>query len=141
MKSVLLAAMFLSGEAVPDAFCSDVRALRDSAGESPAFSSLAGRNLNSLLGAYCPLGSPAPVASFCKRSLSPDDVTRDRVTARVLACLPEATVKRGAAPHHPNVITAGALRVRVDESGGPRSHVGRTVIFYFERAKIDEVSR
>lgn len=130
MKAMLLAAMLLSGQAVPDAFCEDVRALHQAAGEKPAFASVAGRNLDSLLGSTCRADNPATDNFLCARQLTPQGHSKEPLTARILVCLPEAKVTKAAYPDEGNIIRAGSLEIKVSEFGGPGAHVGRSMILY-----------
>ena len=134
MKIALLAALLLSAETNPDPFCSEIKALRAGSEESPPFGSLAGRDFYILLGSYCRMSNPAATAWLCTRQLAPDGVSKDIVTAKIAACLADATVVKGVNRYESDMVRAGRLSMRISESGGPRAHVGRIVTLHFERA-------
>ena len=62
----------------------------------------------------------------CGQSLAPDSLGRDRLAARISACLPEAA-RTDRRPWRETVFTLPYAEIRVSESGGPEAHVGRIV--------------
>jgi hypothetical protein len=63
----------------------------------------------------------APAAWWCHENLAPDFLAFGPLTARIAACLPGARRLPG-------------VRIRVNEHGGPRAHVGRIVDLRVEAA-------
>ena len=130
-----LAAFLLAGPAAaaapPRDPCADYVRLAAAAEERPTFESLAGTNLNWLLGSWCPISRPAPLRMLCTRNLLPRDVSAQSVAEKFRLCLPGATVEPGEEwPGRSYRIARGRLRVDIEEHGTERAHVGRTVTLY-----------
>lgn len=63
---------------------------------------------------------------LCNQSLAPDELSRDRLAARISACLPEAG-RTDRRPRRETVFALPYAEIRISESGGPGAHVGRIV--------------
>jgi hypothetical protein len=136
---ILLAALLLAAappKAAPaDRFCADLRSLAAAAEENPAFGSLAGASLHSLLGSYCMVSTPAGIAFLCTRSLAPPELATDTLVERMKLCLPGAVVTKGEYPMDSTRVEHGRIRMEISESGGPGAHVGRIVTVSIEAAE------
>lgn len=131
----ILAALLLAAPAAaspsPKDPCAEYVRLADAAEETPSFDSLAGTNLNGLLGSWCPVSKPAPLRMLCTRSLLPPDVSAKSVAGKFRQCLPGTTVEPSEKwPDRFFRIAHGRLRVDIEEHGDERAHVGRIVTLY-----------
>lgn len=76
----------------------------------------------------------SPSAWWCHQSLAPAELGLDSFAGRVAACLPSAVRTRG--PYRDEAIfTLPRARVVIQQSGGPRAHVGRIVTFRVEAVR------
>ena len=138
MKMMIAAALLaapMQNDVRADHFCSELQGLAAGAEESPAFASLAGSSLHSLLQGYCVIGRPAETAILCTRSLLPDSITRDSLIARMEVCLPGLRVTRPASIRDDILIEHGRLRIEMAENGGKGAHVGRIITLYIRAAR------
>ena len=131
----ILAALLLAAPAAAspprEDGCAEYVRLAAAAEETPTFDSLAGTNLNGLLGSWCPVSSPAPLRMLCTRSLLPRHISAQSVAEKFRRCLPGTTVEPGDKwPGRSFRIAHGRLRVDIEEHGGERAHVGRIVTLY-----------
>jgi hypothetical protein len=63
---------------------------------------------------------------LCGQSFAPEELSRDALTARVAACLPEA-VRGPPSLARDALFTLPHARIHISELGGPGAHVGRIV--------------
>lgn len=63
---------------------------------------------------------------MCSQNLAPEELSRDRLAARVAECLPEA-VQGPDDSFRDSVFILPHARIRISEYGGPRAKVGRIV--------------
>jgi hypothetical protein len=63
---------------------------------------------------------------MCSQNLSPDEMSRDALAARVAECLPEAVRSTGDFARE-TLFTLSYAQIRISEFGGPRAKVGRIV--------------
>ena len=75
----------------------------------------------------------APAAWWCHENLAPDFLAFGPLTARIAACLPGARRTSTGRPREALFELPG-VRIRVNEHGGPRAHVGRIVDLRVEAA-------
>jgi hypothetical protein len=74
-----------------------------------------------------------PAAWSCHQNLAPHYLSLDSLAKRTAECLPEARREAGRYGRETVFVLPGA-RVRIQENGGPRAHVGRIVTFRIEAA-------
>lgn len=73
----------------------------------------------------------SPAAWWCHQSLAPDELSLASLAERTAACLLNAVRSRGRWGDEA-IFTLPRLRIVIEESGGPRAHVGRIVTFRVE---------
>jgi hypothetical protein len=73
-------------------------------------------------------------AWWCHQSLAPDELSLESLAGRTAACLPSAVRSRGRWGDEA-IFTLPRARIVIEESGGPRAHVGRIVTFRVEAAR------
>ena len=137
MKMAIAAALLaapMQNDVRADNFCAELQSLASGAEETPAFGSLAGTSLHSLLQGYCMIGRPAETIILCHRVLIPDHINRDALSERIQICLPGARVTRADSIRDDTLIEHGRLRIKIAESGGKGAHVGRIMTLYFRAA-------
>ncbi|HEX8263123.1 MAG TPA: hypothetical protein VF547_09650 [Allosphingosinicella sp.] len=74
-----------------------------------------------------------PAAWWCHQSLAPAELALDSLGALTAGCLPNAVRSRGR--YGEAVFTLPRARIRIEERGGPRAHVGRIVTFRVEAVR------
>ncbi len=72
-----------------------------------------------------------PAAWWCHQSLAPDELSLASLSARTAACLPSAVRSRGRWGDEA-IFTLPRARIVIEESGGPRAHVGLIATFRVE---------
>ena len=71
---------------------------------------------------------------LCGQSLAPDSLSRERLAARISACLPEAA-RTDPGPWRETLFTLPYAEIRISEIGGPGAHVGRIVELVVEASR------
>ena len=77
-------------------------------------------------------GSPA--AWWCHQSLAPEELSLASLSALTATCLPSAVRSRGRWARQA-IFTLPRVRIVIEESGGPRAHVGRIATFRVEAVR------
>jgi hypothetical protein len=75
-----------------------------------------------------------PAAWWCHQNLAPEELSLNSLAARTAACLPSAARSRGRWGGEA-IFTLPRARIVIDQSGGPRAHVGRIVTFRVEAVR------
>ncbi len=79
-----------------------------------------------------------PAAWWCHQSLAPDELSLASLSERTAACLPNAVRSRGRSYDRQAIFTLPRVRIVIDESGGPRAHVGLIATFRVEAVRPPE---
>jgi hypothetical protein len=75
-----------------------------------------------------------PAAWSCHQNLAPAELGLESLTGKVGACLPSAVRSRGRYGDEA-IFTLPRARIVIEQSGGPRAHVGRIVTFRVEAVR------
>ncbi|HEX8622821.1 MAG TPA: hypothetical protein VF718_12715 [Allosphingosinicella sp.] len=73
----------------------------------------------------------SPAAWWCHQSLAPPELGLDSLAHRTAACLPSAVRTNGRYGDEA-IFTLPRARITIEESGGPRAHVGLIATFRVE---------
>lgn len=76
----------------------------------------------------------SPAVWWCHQSLAPAELGLDSLAGRTAACLPNAVRSRGRWGGEA-IFTLPRARIRIEESGGPRAHVGLIATFRVEAVR------
>jgi hypothetical protein len=76
-----------------------------------------------------------PAAWWCHQNLAPEALSLESLAGRTQACLPNAVRSRGR--YREALFTLPRVRILIEESGGPRAHVGRIVTFRVEAVRAE----
>lgn len=77
-------------------------------------------------------------AWWCHQSLAPEELSLDSLAGRTAACLPSAVRSRGPYYNRQAIFTLPRARIVIEESGGPRAHVGLIATFRVEAIRPPE---
>ena len=75
-----------------------------------------------------------PSAWWCHQSLAPPELSLDSLAGQSAACLPNAVRSRGRWADEA-IFTLPRVRIVIEESGGPRAHVGLIATFRVEAVR------
>jgi hypothetical protein len=78
-----------------------------------------------------------PAAWWCHQNLAPEALGLESLAGRTAACLPNAVRSRGRYGREA-IFTLPRVRISIQESGGPKAHVGRIVTFRVEATRAEE---
>ena len=78
-----------------------------------------------------------PAAWWCHQSLAPDSLSLAGLAGRTAACLPNAVRSEGRYGREA-IFTLPRVRILIEESGGPRAHVGLIATFRVEAVRPTE---
>ena len=76
----------------------------------------------------------SPAAWWCHQSLAPQELSLDTLAGRTAECLPSA-VRASGRYGDEAIFTLPRARIVIEESGGPRAHVGLIVTFRVEAVR------
>ena len=76
----------------------------------------------------------SPAAWWCHQNLAPEELSLASLAARTEACLPSAARSRGRYGDEA-IFTLPRARIVIEESGGPRAHVGLIATFRVEAVR------
>ena len=109
-------------------FCTELRRTMAAARETPAFASLeaAPPELGFEGGGCLRVWAGKAPAYRCHQTLSPPDLSQERLVERTRACLPEA-VEAETEDYGERLLHYREYDIEIDETGTDRSHVGRSV--------------
>lgn len=79
-----------------------------------------------------------PAAWWCHQSLAPEELSLASLSARVADCLPNAIRGRGHYYDRQAIFTLPRMRILIEESGGPRAHVGLIATMRVEAVRTPE---
>lgn len=80
----------------------------------------------------------SPAAWWCHQSLAPDELSLASLSERIAECLPNAVRSQGRLYDRQAIFTLPRARIVIDESGGPRAHVGLIATFRVEAVRASE---
>jgi hypothetical protein len=79
-------------------------------------------------------GPNSPAAWWCHQSLAPPELGLDSLAGQTAACLPNAVRSNGRYGDEA-IFTLPRARIVIEESGGPRAHVGLIATFRVEAVR------